>query len=54
MAFGEFVPEPMATGGCGHQLGDDFAALNIGKASLLFLAADGLAIGGVVGHQWTV
>ena len=51
MAFGEFVPEPLATGEGGHNGGDDFLALTVGKARLLFEAADVFAIGGVGGHQ---
>ena len=54
VAFGEFVPKPLATGKGGHNGGDDFLALTVGKARLFFEAADVFAIGGVGGHQWTV
>ena len=50
MAFGEFVPEPLATGEGGHNGGDDFLALAVSKARLFFEAADIFAISGVVGH----
>ena len=48
------IPKPVAAFDSGHDVVDHGLALGVDDLSLFFEAADIFAIGGVVGHQWTV
>ena len=50
VAEGELVPDPGAAFDGGHHLADEGGALGKVDRGLLLEAADGLAVGGVVGH----